>query len=149
MDLSIWTELAAGIGCRFDAPRPDDTEEWALIARLDASTLYLNRNQTYRGQSLLILDLRHACRPDELTLPEWNAFCADLHRAEIAVQRSVKPDHVNVVSLGNVMPHLHWHIIPRYRSDPRWGQPIWPEAPAQRLSAEEESALKASVRELL
>jgi diadenosine tetraphosphate (Ap4A) HIT family hydrolase len=33
---------------------------------------------------------------------------------------------MNVESLGNVMPHLHWHVIPRYKTDPRWGAPIWP-----------------------
>ena len=27
--------------------------------------------------------------------------------------------------LGNSMPHLHWHLVPRYMSDPMWGRPIW------------------------
>jgi len=27
--------------------------------------------------------------------------------------------------MGNVVPHLHWQIVPRYRSDPRWGAPVW------------------------
>jgi len=37
----------------------------------------------------------------------------------------MNPDHVNVESLGNVVPHLHWHVIPRYLDDARWGMPIW------------------------
>lgn len=37
----------------------------------------------------------------------------------------VPPDHVNIAALGNLVPHLHWHIIPRYRADPHWGAPIW------------------------
>ena len=37
----------------------------------------------------------------------------------------MKPDHINVESLGNVVPHLHWHIIPRYVGDPMWGAPVW------------------------
>ena len=32
---------------------------------------------------------------------------------------------MNYCSLGNVVPHLHWHLVPRYRSDPRWGSPIY------------------------
>ncbi len=39
--------------------------------------------------------------------------------------RTVRPDHINVEALGNMIPHLHWHIVPRYWDDPRWGAPIW------------------------
>jgi len=116
---------------------------------LEVSTLYLARNQTYRGHCILILDLRHATRPDQLSAAEWGSFCVDLHRAETAVVRAVQPDHINIASLGNVMPHLHWHIIPRYRADPRWGAPIWPEEAQRRLTLAEENALKDILRELL
>ena len=37
----------------------------------------------------------------------------------------LRPDHINVAILGNVVPHLHWLIVPRYRDDPRWEAPIW------------------------
>jgi diadenosine tetraphosphate (Ap4A) HIT family hydrolase len=32
---------------------------------------------------------------------------------------------MNYECLGNSSPHLHWHLIPRYIDDPRWGQPVW------------------------
>jgi diadenosine tetraphosphate (Ap4A) HIT family hydrolase len=32
---------------------------------------------------------------------------------------------MNYASLGNVVPHVHWHIVPRYRHDARWGGPIY------------------------
>ena len=35
------------------------------------------------------------------------------------------PDKVNLASLGNLVPHLHWHIIPRYRDDSHYPEPIW------------------------
>jgi diadenosine tetraphosphate (Ap4A) HIT family hydrolase len=96
-----------------------------------SSPLYRSRRcisrriRTYRGQCSLIFDLRHAARPDQLTADEWAAFCADLYVAQRAVSAWTRPDHVNIESLGNVVPHLHWHIIPRYVGDPRWGMPIW------------------------
>src|SRR4030095_3024171 len=108
-----------------DAPRPESTDFWDLVAPLSVSSLYLAKNQTYRGQCSLIFDLRHAARPDQLTADEWTAFCVDLYAAQRAVVTVTRPDHINVESLGNVVPHLHWHIIPRYVGDARWGMPIW------------------------
>ena len=141
------------MNCPFDAPRADCNEEWDLIAPLASSSLYLSKNQTYRGHCLLILDLRHATRPDELSMHEWASFCADLYRAESAVVRTVRPDHINIAALGNVVPHLHWHIVPRYRNDPRWGAPIWPavatDMPDTRLAADEHARLILELRAAL
>ena len=115
---------ARGFDCPFDPPRPAVNDEWDLVAALSVASLYLTKNQTYRGQCILVLDT-HAARPDQLSEAQWAAFCADLYRAQRAVVRAVAPDHLNVASLGNIVPHLHWHIVPRYRSDPRWGAPTW------------------------
>ena len=42
------------------------------------------------------------------------------------VQRSVlAPDKMNLASLGNMTPHLHWHLIPRYTDDAHFPGPIW------------------------
>jgi diadenosine tetraphosphate (Ap4A) HIT family hydrolase len=111
--------------CPLCAPRPPSTPHGEFIARLSVSSLYLAGNQTYRGQCQLTFDPRHAAHVDELTPDEWRAMADDLFRAHRAVVRVARPDHMNVESLGNVVAHLHWHIIPRYRHDPRWGQPIW------------------------
>ncbi|HEY6280621.1 MAG TPA: HIT family protein [Burkholderiales bacterium] len=35
------------------------------------------------------------------------------------------PDKINQASLGNVTPHLHWHVIPRYRVDPHFPNLVW------------------------
>ena len=35
------------------------------------------------------------------------------------------PDKVNLASLGNLVPHLHWHVIPRYVDDSHYPEPIW------------------------
>ena len=122
---SEWDSLARGEACPLDAPRPSSNDHWDLVATLSVSSLYLTANQTYRGHCQLIFDSRHVARPDQLSAGEWTALCADLFAAQAAIVRAVQPDHLNVESLGNVVPHVHWHIIPRYRDDPRWGSPIW------------------------
>ena len=140
MDKPQWELLVSGAGCQMDAPRPASNDFSDLVAALSVSSLYLAKNQTYRGQCSLIFDLRHAARPDQLTADEWAAFCADLYVAQRAVVSVTRPDHVNIESLGNVVPHLHWHIIPRYVGDPRWGMPIW----TTPLSAMSDTRLEAN-----
>lgn len=150
MDKTAWLALVDGHGCALCAPRPASNDHWDLVAPLSVSSLYLAKNQTYRGQCSLIFDLRHAARPDQLTAAEWASFCGDLHKAQRAVMAAVRPDHVNVESLGNVVPHLHWHIIPRNVGDLRWGMPIWitpvSAMPDTRLDAADRAALLDALR---
>lgn len=44
---------------------------------------------------------------------------------ESVVRRAVNPDKINLASLGNVVPHLHWHVIPRWSDDSHFPAPIW------------------------
>jgi len=120
-----WDDLAAGRNCPFDQPRAEATEFWETVAALEVSTLCLLRNQAYRGHCILIYDVRHATRPDQLSAEEWADYCGDLHHAIRAIRDVCAPEHFNVETLGNQMPHLHWHIVPRYKGDPRWGGAIW------------------------
>jgi diadenosine tetraphosphate (Ap4A) HIT family hydrolase len=145
--------MKAGHGCAFDAPRADNTAHWDLVARLETSSWYLPHNQMYRGHGVLVFDPRHATQLDDLTKAEWLAYAADLHRVTTAIVGVCEPDHLNVESLGNVMPHLHWHVVPRYRDDGRWGQPIWAQSieaqPERRLAERDRAALLAALRAAL
>lgn len=58
---------------------------------------------------------------------------------ELALREVMKPAKVNVASLGNVVPHLHWHVIPRYTDDAHFPAPVWATAVRQT----EESTLAA------
>lgn len=44
---------------------------------------------------------------------------------EAALIEVMRPDKINLASLGNVVPHLHWHVIPRFESDPHFPAPVW------------------------
>jgi len=48
-----------------------------------------------------------------------------VHAVELAVREVMAPAKVNVASLGNVVPHLHWHVIPRYADDAHFPAPVW------------------------
>jgi diadenosine tetraphosphate (Ap4A) HIT family hydrolase len=49
-------------------------------------------------------------------------------KLEQAVREVMQPLKVNVASLGNVVPHLHWHVIPRHADDAHFPAPVWAQA---------------------
>ena len=44
---------------------------------------------------------------------------------ELALRNLLHPDKINLASLGNVVPHMHWHVIPRYSDDIHFPLSIW------------------------
>lgn len=54
------------------------------------------------------------------------AHCMQVALAvESVLREQLAPDKVNLASLGNFTPHLHWHVIPRFHNDPHFPQSIW------------------------
>lgn len=53
-------------------------------------------------------------------------------QVEAVVREVMAPEKINLASLGNMTPHLHWHVIPRYRDDAQFPAPVW--ANAQRAT---------------
>ncbi|MDP2135652.1 MAG: HIT family protein [Sulfuritalea sp.] len=73
---------------------------------------------------------RHVAEMSELASAEAQRIMAVVLATERAVRRTVNPDKINLASLGNLVPHLHWHVIPRWKDDSHFPAPIW--AAAQR-----------------
>lgn len=44
---------------------------------------------------------------------------------EAAIRECWRPDKINLASFGNVVPHLHWHVIPRWFDDRFFPEPVW------------------------
>ena len=57
-----------------------------------------------------------------------------VYQVELALVSVMKPFKVNLASLGNMVPHLHWHVIPRFEDDAQFPSPVW--APVVRTTAE-------------
>jgi diadenosine tetraphosphate (Ap4A) HIT family hydrolase len=151
--LPPWEDLMAGRNCPLCRPREDSNAFSVKVAKLSVSTLYLDRNQVYRGYAILVFGGRHVTGIEHLTAQEYQDYMNDLRRAAQAISKTVSPDLMNYASLGNVVPHLHFHLIPRYRTDPRWGAPVWPsklaDMPRREPPEEELKALAAAIAENL
>jgi diadenosine tetraphosphate (Ap4A) HIT family hydrolase len=50
---------------------------------------------------------------------------------ELALRDVMAPGKVNIASLGNMVPHLHWHVIPRFADDAHFPNPVWTDAVRQ------------------
>jgi diadenosine tetraphosphate (Ap4A) HIT family hydrolase len=48
-----------------------------------------------------------------------------VYAVEAALRALLSPDKVNLAALGNMVPHLHWHVIPRWRDDSHFPAAIW------------------------
>src|SRR5690349_3345080 len=99
--------------CRYCAPRPPNPKR-VEVAALSRSTLYLNRDQRFRGYCVLVYDGPHTEALEALAPDEYAAFMADLHRAAAALRSACQPALLNYECLGNQTRHLHWHLVPRY-----------------------------------
>lgn len=91
------------------------------VAELDASVLYLFREQTYRGRCIVAFKLDHRRELFELTAEERRRFMDDVTGVAAAVQKAFRPQKINYGAYGDKMPHVHFHIVPKYTDAPKWG----------------------------
>ena len=89
-------------------------------------------SQDYAGFCRVILN-RHAREMTDLAPAERARLMVAVFACESALRELFDPDKINLASLGNLVPHLHWHVIARHADDPHFPDPIW--AAPRRASA--------------
>jgi len=67
----------------------------------------------------------HIAEMTDLAAGDREHFMGAVFAVESAMRELLAPHKVNVASLGNVVPHLHWHVIPRFTDDPHFPNPVW------------------------
>ncbi|MFN3304774.1 MAG: HIT family protein [Roseateles sp.] len=75
----------------------------------------------------------HVAEFSDLSASERHACMDAVAAIEQVLRRLLAPTKVNLASLGNVVPHLHWHVIARFEADSHFPAPIW--AAARREAA--------------
>ena len=78
----------------------------------------------YPGFCRVILR-QHTSEMSDLSEAEQARLMRVVFTTEAALRTAYQPDKINLASFGNVVPHLHWHVIPRWRDDRHFPQPVW------------------------
>jgi len=97
----------------------------------------------YPGFCRVILE-RHVKEMSDLAPGERARLLDVVNETEAALRSTMRPDKINLASLGNATPHLHWHVIPRFRDDRHYPKPVW--AAAERPQGEPRHADIAALR---
>jgi diadenosine tetraphosphate (Ap4A) HIT family hydrolase len=96
------------------------------IAEFENSFAILNRDQFFKGYCLLFAK-KHVTELFHLDQSERSGLMEELNLLALALDAVFSPTKINYELLGNMVPHMHWHIIPRFEHDPLWPRPIWSE----------------------
>ena len=67
----------------------------------------------------------HVKEMSDLSVEQRQQFMAVVLGVEEVLREILRPDKINLASLGNQVPHLHWHVIPRFADDAHFPDPIW------------------------
>jgi diadenosine tetraphosphate (Ap4A) HIT family hydrolase len=131
-------ELKRGEGCPMCAQgRPQETEYGARFFAGEVSDAYLQKANIQRGYSVVIWRGRHVAEPTELSAEDASQYWLELLEVGRRLER-LEPVKLNYDILGNSLPHLHTHVIPRYADDPKPGWPFpFPEDEASQIGEDE------------
>ena len=120
-----WPDLIRGVGCEMcQAGRPEADRYGVRIRQGRYSDAYLQRADVQRGYTLVIWRGRHVNEPTALDDAEAAGYWAEVLDVARALITFYGPLKMNYETLGNSLPHLHTHLVPRYLDDPRPGQPF-------------------------
>lgn len=88
--------------------------------------------QDYPGFCRVILN-RHASEMTDLPDADRHELMRIVFAVETALRQLYEPDKINLASFGNLTPHIHWHVIPRWNNDRHFPHSVW--GAAQRVNS--------------
>ena len=119
-----------------------------FVAELPRSYVVLAWQQFYRGYCILFAK-RHVTELYLMPREESRALFDEVVAVSEAIAAVTEPWKMNYACLGNTEPHVHWHLTPRYESDPRRYDAIWSRPDVERnvsLADSDRRALLAALR---
>ena len=114
-----------GVGCPLcGALGGGDNDYSVAVFTGDVAEVRLERRSRLPGYCIVVWRLGHVAEPDDLDPGQASRYWAEVVAAGRAVRAQFAPVKMNYMTLGNTVPHLHTHVVPRYHGDPAPGGPI-------------------------
>jgi diadenosine tetraphosphate (Ap4A) HIT family hydrolase len=104
--------------------RPDEKPHGIRFLRGENTDAYLGRHAPARGYAFVVWRGPHVAEPTELDRADASAFWLEMLSAARLIEIHFNPCKLNYEVLGNGVPHLHAHIVPRYVDDVAPGRPL-------------------------
>lgn len=104
--------------------RPEEDRHGVRVLEGEFSDAYLQRADIQRGYTVVIWRGRHVAEPTQLSAEERVGYWLEVLEVGQAVEALYRPKKMNYMMLGNSLPHLHTHVMPRYEEDPAPGAPF-------------------------
>lgn len=101
-----------------------DTDGGELLLAAADYRVVLVDEPGYPGYCRVIWQ-QHLPEMTDLTVAQRNTLMEVVWRVEQVLRDVLSPDKINLASFGNMTPHLHWHIIPRFADDAHFPEPTW------------------------
>ncbi len=120
------------------------------IATLDDATLFLFRNQSYRGR-VIVAHAQHVEEIFQLSREQRERFMESVAKTARALKVAFDAGKINYGIFGDTMPHLHVHLVPKLVHGPDWGKPFQmnPQPPKDLTDAGYESVAQAIRKHLV
>jgi diadenosine tetraphosphate (Ap4A) HIT family hydrolase len=94
-----------------------------LVKQYDEFMVRLINDQRFPW--VLVIPTYDVVEFHDVPWPKAEALTKFLHQLSANMKQEFKADKMNLATLGNVVPQLHFHLIARYTSDAAWPKPVW------------------------
>jgi diadenosine tetraphosphate (Ap4A) HIT family hydrolase len=120
-----WDERVAGRDCPMCAALGrGDNDFWVHVFTGGTAEVHLERRSRLPGYCIVVWRHGHVAEPSDLDPQQAGQYWQEVLAVGRAIQARCAPVKLNYMTLGNTVPHLHTHVVPRYRDDPAPGGPI-------------------------
>lgn len=120
-----WADRLQGRDCALCASLGQGDSAFSVsVGQTELVEIHLERRSRLPGYCVVVWKLGHVAEPSDLDAFAAAGYWNDVLQVGRAIRAVFAPVKLNYLTLGNTVPHLHTHVLPRYIDDPAPGGPI-------------------------